>query len=106
MQFFALFYFEFEGNFQVQAPGGLYLEERFIRGFFCYDFGGANIHVFGQAYTWRGLFWEFYGSPSIKSQICNIVPLCVQINANCKGKYLYVFVFTVCHMYWGADDRL
>ena len=24
---FALFYFVFEGNFQVQAPGGLYLEE-------------------------------------------------------------------------------
>ena len=23
---FALFYFAFEGNFQVQAPGGLYLE--------------------------------------------------------------------------------
>ena len=25
---FALFYFVFEGNFQVQAPGGLYLEGR------------------------------------------------------------------------------
>ena len=23
---FALFYFVFEGNFQIQAPGGLYLE--------------------------------------------------------------------------------
>ena len=32
---FALFYFVFEGNFQVQAPGGL---------------------IFGGAYTWRGLF--------------------------------------------------
>ena len=34
---FALFYFVFEGNFQVQAPGGgggLYLEERFNGGFF------------------------------------------------------------------------
>ena len=38
---FALFYFVFEGNFQVQAPGGLI-------------FGGAN--------TWRGLFSEFYGT--------------------------------------------
>ena len=37
---FALFYFVFEGNFQVQAPGGL---------------------IFGGAYTWRGLFSEFYG---------------------------------------------
>ena len=32
---FALFYFVFEGNFQVQAPWG--------------------------AYIWRGLFSEFYG---------------------------------------------
>ena len=29
---FALFYFEFEGNFQVQAPGGIYLEGRFNGG--------------------------------------------------------------------------
>ena len=31
---FALFYFEFEVNFQVQAPGGLYSEGRFNGGFF------------------------------------------------------------------------
>ena len=37
---FALFYFVFKGNFQVQAPGGL---------------------IFGGAYTRRGLFSEFYG---------------------------------------------
>ena len=37
---FALFYFVFESNFQVQAPGGL---------------------IFGGASTWRGLFSEFYG---------------------------------------------
>ena len=37
---FALFYFVFESNFQVQDPGGL---------------------IFGGAYTWRGLFSEFYG---------------------------------------------
>ena len=36
---FALFYFVFEGNFQVQPPGGL---------------------IFGGAYTWRSLFSEFY----------------------------------------------
>ena len=38
---FALFCFVFEGNFQVQAPGGL---------------------IFGGAYKWRGLFSEFYGT--------------------------------------------
>ena len=53
---FALFYFVFEGNFQVQAPGGLYLEGRFNGGFLCYEFGGL---MFGGAYTWRGLFSEF-----------------------------------------------
>ena len=31
---FALFYFEFEGNFQVQAPEGLYSEGRFNGGIF------------------------------------------------------------------------
>ena len=45
---FALLYFEFEDNFQVQALGGLYLEERF------------NERVFGLlvwgAYIWRGLY--------------------------------------------------
>ena len=39
---FALFYFVSEGNFQLR-----------------YQFGGL---IFGGAYTWRGLFSEFYGS--------------------------------------------
>ena len=51
---FALFYFVFEGNFQVQAPppggGGLYLEGRFNGGFFELRFWGA--------YIWRGLYME------------------------------------------------
>ena len=37
---FALFYFVFEGNFQVQTPAGL---------------------IFRGRYAWRGLFSEFYG---------------------------------------------
>ena len=57
---FALFYFVFEGKFQVQAPRGAYirrgdLTECFLR----YDFGGL---IFGGAYTSRGLFSEFYGN--------------------------------------------
>ena len=48
---FALFYFVFEGNFQVEAPGGLYLGGRFNGGFFA-------LRVWG-AYTRRGLFSEF-----------------------------------------------
>ena len=50
---FALFNLVFEGNFQVQVPGGLYLEGRFNGRFFA-------LLVWG-AYTWRGLFSEFYG---------------------------------------------
>ena len=46
---FALFYFVFEGNFQVQVPGGgLYLEGRFNGGFFCVMSSGGLIH--GGAY--------------------------------------------------------
>ena len=47
---FALFYFVFEGNFPVQAPGGLYLEGRFNGGFFALPVWGA--------YIWRGLYKE------------------------------------------------
>ena len=47
---FALFYFVFEGNFQVEAPGGLYLEGRFNGGFIA-------LRVLG-AYIWRGLYME------------------------------------------------
>ena len=45
---FALFYFEFEGNFQVQVPGGLYLDRRFNGGFFALrGLGGC---IYGGAY--------------------------------------------------------
>ena len=59
---FALFYFAFEGNFPITSPGGwggLYLEGRFNGGFF-------TLPVWG-AYTWRGLFSEFYGNLSVNS---------------------------------------
>ena len=50
---FDLFYFVFEGKFQVQAPpGGLYSEGRFNGGTFALRFWGA--------YIWRGLVSEFY----------------------------------------------
>ena len=56
---FALFYFIFEGKFPSTNPRrGLYLEGRFNGGFLRYWIGGL---IFGGAYTWRGLFSEFYG---------------------------------------------
>ena len=54
---FALFYIVFEGNFQVQAPGGAYIwRGNLSEGFLHYEFGEL---IFGGAYTWRGLFSEF-----------------------------------------------
>ena len=61
---FALFYFVFGGNFQVQAspPGGggvAYIRRCDLKeGFLRYEFGGL---IFGGYYTRRGLFSEFYG---------------------------------------------
>ena len=55
-----LFYFVFEGNFQVQAPGGgLYLEGRFNGGFFALRVWGGVI--FGGAYfrNFTGFFFAF-----------------------------------------------
>ena len=45
---FALFYFVFEGKFQVQAPRGTYIRRGDLtEGFLPYDFGGL---LFGGAY--------------------------------------------------------
>ena len=48
---FALFYFEFEGNFpSTSPPEGLHLVGRFNGGFFALPDWGA--------YTWRGFFFR------------------------------------------------
>ena len=55
---FALFYFVFEGNFQVQAPGGAYIwRGNLMADFLRCEFGGL---ILGGAYTWWGFFSEFY----------------------------------------------
>ena len=52
--------------FQVQAPGGLIFEGGDLtEGFLRYRFGGL---IFGGAYTWTGLFSEFYGKTKILLQ--------------------------------------
>ena len=43
---------------KYKPPGGLYLKGRFNGGFFALRVWGL---IFGGAYTWRGLFSEFYG---------------------------------------------
>ena len=56
---FALSYFVFEGEFQVQATRGAYIRRGDLtEGFLRYDSGRL---IFGGACTWRGLFSEFYG---------------------------------------------
>ena len=55
---FALFYFVFEGNIPSTSPRGPYIwRGDLTEGFLHYKFGGL---IFGGAYTWRGLFSEFY----------------------------------------------
>ena len=57
---FALFYFIFEGNFLNTSPQGAYIWRGNLMGSFLhYWFGGL---IYGGAYTWRGLFSDFYSS--------------------------------------------
>ena len=49
---FALFYFEFEGNFEYMPSGACIWRGELSEGFLRYEFRGA--------YVWRGLFSEFY----------------------------------------------
>ena len=47
------------GQIPSTSPRGAYIRRGDLtEGFLCYDFGGL---IFGGAYTWRGLFSEFYG---------------------------------------------
>ena len=61
---FALFDFVFEGNFPSTSPRGAYIwRGDLTEGFLRQQFGAL---IFGGAYTWRGLFSEFYGTLSKK----------------------------------------
>ena len=52
---FALFYFVFEGNFPITSPRGAYIwRDDLTEGFFTL--------LVWEAYIWRGLFSEFYGT--------------------------------------------
>ena len=67
--FFALFYFVFEGNFQVQAPpggGGLYLEGRINRGFFALRVWGG-LYLEGPIHGGAAYFRNF--TVSLKASV-------------------------------------
>ena len=80
--FFALIYFEFEGNFQVQASGAYIWRGDLMEGFLFYEFGGLK---FGGACRWRGLFSEFYSkiwscvqiSPSNNAWLPYVCQMCI-----------------------------
>ena len=57
----ALFYFVFEGSFQVQAPGGLYLEGRFNGGFFAFFAGLGGLYLKGLIFGISQFFSNFIG---------------------------------------------
>ena len=61
---FALFYFVFDGKFQVQAPPGAYIRRGDLTaGFWHYHFGGL---IFGGAYFWNFtvfIIWPFHYGP-------------------------------------------
>ena len=63
---FALFYFEFEGNFRVQAPRGVHLEGPFIGGFFALRVWGGGL-IFGGAYFPN---FTVYGSSNQSTHEC------------------------------------
>ena len=68
---FALFYFVFEGNFPSTSNRRAYIwRGDLTEGFLRYEFGGL---IFGGAYTWRGLFSEFYGISKIKWNLSSSV---------------------------------
>ena len=65
---FSLFYFVFDGIiFKYKAPGAYIRRGHLTEGFLRYDFGGL---IFGGAYTWRGLFSEFYGNRNLEPFSC------------------------------------
>ena len=76
---FALFYFVFEGNFPSSSPRETHIwRGDLTEGFLRHRFGRL---IFGGAYTWRGLFFEFYGNPCqsplpplhLEREICDLL---------------------------------
>ena len=81
---FAMSFFAFQGNFQVQAPGGAYIRRGdFTEGLKLYKFGGL---IFEEAYTWRGLFSEFHGISSEHGTII-FFPITIFFQENLKKNW-------------------
>ena len=60
LRFLLCFTLYSRANSKYKPPRGAYIRRGVLtEGFLRYDFGGL---IFGEAYTWRGLFSEFYGN--------------------------------------------
>ena len=65
---FYLFYFVFEDFVFKYKPLGAYMRRGHLtKGFLRYGFDHEGL-IFGGAYTWRGLFSEFYGIERTKDR--------------------------------------
>ena len=59
------------GQIPITSPSGAYIRRGDLtEGFLRYDFGGFT---FGGAYTWRGLFSEFYATLFVKTTYFQLV---------------------------------
>ena len=96
---FALFYFVFEGNFQVQAPGGAYIwRGNLTEGFLRYEFGGL---IFGGDYfrnftvserlekARKKEFWT--GTVKRATATCNLFCSIVQIELKAMLRVFFIF---------------
>ena len=96
---FALFYFVFEGNFQVQAPGGAYIwRGNLTEGFLRYELGGL---IFGGDYfrnftvserlekARKKEFWT--GTVKRATATCNLFCSIVQIELKVMLRVFFIF---------------
>ena len=94
----ALFSFVFEGNLSSTTSGmALYLEGRFNGGFFALLCGGL---IFEGAYTWRGLFSEFYGMSLVVGLRSNLF-----LNSQSGGPCLLASSLSPIERCWSGRDK-
>ena len=85
---FALFHFVFEGNFPSTSPRGAYIWRGDLTECLRYRFGGL---IFGGAYTWRGLFSEFYGSYFFRTLVNYTCKVLIKLTPDQHISFMLIF---------------
>ena len=75
---FALFYVVFEGNSQVQAPGGLYSEGRFNEFFFFFALRVWGAFLDGPIFGILRFFSSYYFSVSGYETLCVVLDILLE----------------------------